>query len=487
MTDPRAAIVTPPSPEHDRYKFLIPLLTFLCLSVIVGVTAALMTRQRLDAELLVMERLATEKSDRIAANLEQHFSRGIALARMIEAHGGLFDNVNELGHILADHDAILSLGIAPGGVISHVFSQIERPELIGIDLFTETVYVGHLDHYESTALSQIVYNTRRFTMGGPFFDLFESASLIGRHPVFVSDATGAATFWGFVSVTLRYPQAIFDEDIYTDIQAMGFNYEMWRINPVSELRQTIGGQPTVLSSGTRHVDMPFSVLSNEWHLTISASTQWFHLLEVWLMIIVSFLLSLLGSIFIFFYQQERKRSEQLLNLSIKDPLTQIYNRRYFMECIATISQDFRKQGRVAYVLMFDLDHFKRVNDTYGHLAGDQVLIEMAALVNALLRPSDLFARYGGEEFITFLATADEADALQIAERIRTAIESTPVITPDHTIHITTSLGLAELTPTCSPKETINLADQRLYRAKRQGRNRLCYTDDDRAQDDVSTT
>ena len=122
--------------------------------------------------------------------------------------------------------------------------------------------------------------------------------------------------------------------------------------------------------------------------------------------------------------------------------------------------------------MIDLDHFKKVNDKYGHQVGDQVLASIASICQKNLRNIDILARYGGEEFVIILPETTASQALQTAERLRTDCESNRVESAQGPISLTISLGLAELTKTCKTlDELIDSADQALYESKRNGRNK----------------
>jgi diguanylate cyclase (GGDEF)-like protein len=170
--------------------------------------------------------------------------------------------------------------------------------------------------------------------------------------------------------------------------------------------------------------------------------------------------------------------EQLKDAAYTDTLTGLYNRRHFME-LATMNLERSKRERLPYsILMFDLDYFKKVNDTYGHLAGDETLRQMALQVKASVRIYDIVARYGGEEFIVFLSNAGKDVALALGERIRLSIENTPCIYEDQSLTITCSIGVAVGdASTVGDTETIlgrllKNADDALYAAKNNGRNQV---------------
>ncbi|QGZ59120.1 sensor domain-containing diguanylate cyclase [Paraburkholderia acidiphila] len=157
-----------------------------------------------------------------------------------------------------------------------------------------------------------------------------------------------------------------------------------------------------------------------------------------------------------------------------DPLTGLPNRRHFERAAAqAVAMAQRHQTQVA-VLGLDLDHFKRVNDTWGHAAGDQVLAEVARLFKASLRDQDLPARMGGEEFAAILPGTDGQQARSVAERIRVAVQSTPVVLEDgQVVHITVSIGGALYrSGEADLHEAVKRADAALYRAKQSGRNRV---------------
>jgi diguanylate cyclase (GGDEF)-like protein len=179
------------------------------------------------------------------------------------------------------------------------------------------------------------------------------------------------------------------------------------------------------------------------------------------------------AMFVHLMARLRDREEKLLAASRTDLLTGLANRRHFMEAFERELRRSRRHGRSLGCILFDMDHFKRINDTYGHLAGDRVLQAAARILGDHLRAGDLLARWGGEEFVALLPDTDHAGSLAMAERCRLALASTPIDVGDETLHVTASLGLA-----CFPQhdvlrcdDLLRLADGALYEAKAQGRNR----------------
>lgn len=158
-----------------------------------------------------------------------------------------------------------------------------------------------------------------------------------------------------------------------------------------------------------------------------------------------------------------------------DALTGVSNRRHLMEVLQTEFERCRRYTRPFALLMFDLDHFKKVNDTYGHQAGDAVLVEVAAALQTALRLNDTVGRYGGEEFAVVLPETDAEAALLVGERCRTLVEELNVnYGAKLPLKVTASIGLAAVPDAgiCDLDGLIKVADSALYRAKGAGRNRL---------------
>jgi diguanylate cyclase (GGDEF)-like protein len=175
--------------------------------------------------------------------------------------------------------------------------------------------------------------------------------------------------------------------------------------------------------------------------------------------------------------QAEQMAHKLYESSVRDPLTKAFNRRYLIERLGSEIAYARRHATGLSLILLDIDHFKRVNDTHGHLAGDDVLREVAALIGRMIRAEDVLARFGGEEFIVLARGIELRGAGLFAERIRIGVERTSVTTEGKVLRVTTSVGCASLGELPDGQRTseglIRVADQRLYRAKTEGRNRVC--------------
>ena len=168
--------------------------------------------------------------------------------------------------------------------------------------------------------------------------------------------------------------------------------------------------------------------------------------------------------------------DALCELSLRDPLTGLSNRRHFLAALDQEIDRVTRAGDMALLLLVDIDHFKRVNDTHGHPAGDQVIRAVAQCRSACVRPMDTVSRYGGEEFAIILPSCQSVFGAQVAERIRERVAATPlVLEGGDTLHFTVSIGGAYAPQWLrfTAAAWIERADEQLYRAKAEGRNRVC--------------
>jgi diguanylate cyclase (GGDEF)-like protein len=189
----------------------------------------------------------------------------------------------------------------------------------------------------------------------------------------------------------------------------------------------------------------------------------------------------IGSISIlkFSYQDalDEELQKNLYESATRDALTRVSNKKTFLDALAKEFAFAARHKRPLSVAIFDIDHFKRINDTRGHVAGDHVLVSLAQRVEASVRTEDMFARYGGEEFVLLLRDTSEAEAILCAERVRLMVEGADIVYEKVRIPVTISVGVATLTPSApdsyaDAEALLKSADKYLYRAKQGGRNRV---------------
>ncbi|MEE2026083.1 sensor domain-containing diguanylate cyclase [Alkalimonas mucilaginosa] len=168
-------------------------------------------------------------------------------------------------------------------------------------------------------------------------------------------------------------------------------------------------------------------------------------------------------------------NQQLEKLSVTDTLTGLYNRKMLDQVLERAFQSYQRNAEPFVVLLLDIDHFKAVNDTYGHLAGDQVLAAVSQCLRQRIRPNDVLGRWGGEEFLLICPKTTASEAQPLAERLRTAVQSTTTDVQEHAIQVTISIGGAAMQSNLGIDDVLTLADRQLYAAKAAGRNR-CMID-----------
>ena len=171
---------------------------------------------------------------------------------------------------------------------------------------------------------------------------------------------------------------------------------------------------------------------------------------------------------------ESQYHEIVFRMAITDGLTNLANRKQLDTVLAEELPRAQRHGRHLSLLMIDIDHFKKINDTYGHLTGDSVLRGLAQALQKRLRPNDKLARYGGEEFCLVLPETSLSSAVRIAEDLRGIVANQAFAAEGQEIHVTVSMGLAAAKPIMTVEQLYKAADEMLYKAKNSGRNRLCY-------------
>jgi diguanylate cyclase (GGDEF)-like protein len=173
-----------------------------------------------------------------------------------------------------------------------------------------------------------------------------------------------------------------------------------------------------------------------------------------------------------FYNISRVIAEKdaITKVAQKDELTQIFNRTKFNSILSLALRNAEIYNESFTIILFDIDHFKQVNDKYGHNVGDQVLIQLSSLIKSQLRNQDTFARWGGEEFVILSESATQDDAYMLAERLRETIETFPF---DVIEKLTCSFGLSQCENNDTATSILKRADDALYQAKKSGRNKVC--------------
>ncbi|MET0987029.1 MAG: GGDEF domain-containing protein [Steroidobacteraceae bacterium] len=171
---------------------------------------------------------------------------------------------------------------------------------------------------------------------------------------------------------------------------------------------------------------------------------------------------------------EAQYHEVIFRMAVTDGLTNLSNRKQLDTYLAEEITRAERHGRKLSLLLADIDHFKRINDTYGHVIGDAVLRSFAAVLQKRVRPTDRLGRYGGEEFCAILPDTSATDAARIAEQLRRTVAERTLTADGNEVKVTVSIGAASWQPEWSRDDLYRAADAKLYQAKEQGRNQVCW-------------
>lgn len=440
---------------------LVAVAAFFASLCLCGLILVAMTTNKADLDRLTMEQLIIEKSLKLTEIVHKLLYKTEALAALVIENNGEVNNFERVAATLLDDPAIANVLVAPAGVVSHVYPLRGNEGVLGFDFFRESA--GNRE-------ALVAKETKQLVFGGPFDLVQGGQALVGRLPVFMNAPDGGKTFWGLVSVTLKYPRVL-DGLGLAVLEKQGYAFELWRVSPDTGERQVIAASDYGYNKNARFIEKEVKILNATWFFRLAPVKHWYQYAETWTLVFFGLFASgLLG--FVVQNNSELKRMQgRLEDMARSDALTGIANRRHFMEEAPVRLQHAARNKQNCFIIMFDVDRFKRINDTYGHAAGDMALSAITARVKNVIRPYDLFARYGGEEFILLATELDREEAESLSTRIRLSICETPFVFDGVSLEISASFGLAQVLPTAGLDAGIRQADVALYEAKRQGGNR----------------
>jgi diguanylate cyclase (GGDEF)-like protein len=375
------------------------------------------------------------------------------------------DDIDDFDHLAAtiiDDDVIKNLLLAPDGIVTQVYPRQGNESVLGLNFFTQGA--GNKEAILARKMGALV-------LGGPFISVQGEQIIVGRLPVYQQRDSKENTFWGLVSITLKFPQVLDGVGLNT-LKSHGLTFELWRINPDNGEKQIIANDNGSGSNQGYFIEERIDIFNAVWYLRISTTRTWYEYPENWVMVTATFFISLLIIVIIQKNFQLKKASDKLQYIANTDALTGIFNRHYFMDFTSIYCTKMIRTKENCYIVIFDLDYFKKINDSYGHVAGDMVLRDVTDRIKTCIRAYDVFARYGGEEFIIFFSGIEEEDLLNLVERCRQILEARPVAYECYTIPVTASFGIAAVNAEEDLKSAIISADSALYQAKKEGRNKF---------------
>lgn len=399
---------------------------------------------------------------------------GIAATSMLEAKLRLDDYATTrfdvwATSILAVNRSVKAIQLAPNAIIKMTYPLKGHEEVIGYNLLEDPkIRKGVLKSIEDKTVTFI--GPLKLKQNGRM-------ALLVRRPVFDLSSAGG-NFWGFATAIIYVEEIA--KHLSQGIENAGLNYSLYGDDPDSP------DSALILQSDTppnREQGKNFSIAvpNGEWHLTLAHSDggnrlgTWAHLSLL--------LLSLCVGYVIYRFQRQAhsqaqalvRLNEQLRQLASFDSLTGILNRRQGTHIAEELFHLAKRNGMPYSIAFLDVDHFKQVNDRYGHDAGDFVLIDFTKRISKLIREGDVFVRWGGEEFVLLLPETDLAGAEHLCEKVRVCVQDAGVCYKQQEIKLTVSIGVSTLADRdAQVDDTLRRADDAVYLAKRNGRNR-CET------------
>jgi len=423
---------------------------------------------RTNIENLRLEQQIYERIHRLNETITILLNKTQALAAIVIHDNGSMDSFEIIAPSIVNDPVIQNIILAPDGIIAKVYPYAENESLIGWNYFDSGA--GNSEAVAAMDLDQLV-------LGGPTEIFQATEAIFATLPVFIdvpaqNDGDGTQEFWGLVCVTLKFPEILERAELEI-FDTYGISYELWRINPDTNEKQVIANNHNIIIPGRRFIEKSVDILNAQWYLKVWQNIAWYGHPDNIAFIIAGFFISLI----VFLVMQNNYDLKKMQNvfeqMAITDHLTGISNRRHFLEIVRINIEKARRLNEDCYFIMFDIDKFKDVNDTYGHQIGDKVLMDVTARIKTNIRAYDLFARYGGEEFIIFTAGISKKIVCDITERLRVSLCSRKFEYEDISLNCSASFGIAHMHD-YNLDRAIKQSDDAMYAAKRNGRNCVVY-------------
>ncbi|REG86971.1 bifunctional diguanylate cyclase/phosphodiesterase [Marinomonas pollencensis] len=427
---------------------------------------------------LLLDGLSRTQASTIERRLSLAFTSTQLLAIEIEHHNDDFDGADDFDdfdeyskHLMSFIEGISSLQLAPNGIIQRIFPLEGNEAAIGLDIFANS-------KYREAALQAI--EEHKMIAIGPVSLVQGGTAVIGRSPVYLYRGTQREVFWGFASAIINLNDLL-EPTRLKELEADGYQYNLTRkhLDTGKSLVFAQSEKPLSTPLATAQIHLPIGVwqinMSRDIHTRLESNFFAGAMLTliVALLITIGFYAILIQPLRL--STLVREKTEELQRLAYNDPLTKLPNRRYLNDQLPALLKRNKKRRQISAFIYFDLDNFKRINDTIGHDVGDQVLEIVAQRLDSLCKDDDKVVRLGGDEFGIFLSNiANKQAAKEHAERILAYIHS-PISLDTREFFLSTSLGIAMIPEHGNTLVSImQNADMALYQAKQRGKNQSVF-------------
>lgn len=414
---------------------------------------------------LLLNDIVNAQAKAFERRLSQSLSATHILALEVQQQNGRIDDFDHFSEeILRTIGGISNLQLAPDGIIQKIYPLLGHEKAIGHNILKD-------DKRRKEALSAI--NEQKLTLAGPFELIQGGVAVIGRNPVFIRDGN-KQIFWGFTAALIYLDDLLASTELDL-LQSKGYRYQLTRRSPDTSETEVITAsrEPIVSPHRTSTINVPNAT----WKITISRPMEG----SIWqatLGYLTSITIALFGSWAMWFVLRQpeklqkivKQKTHELEKFAFYDYLTGLANRRLLNEHLEQVIQQTECCGNSAALLCFDLDDFKRINDSQGHDVGDCVLQQISHRLNSVVNKNDIVARLGGDEFTVLLSASYSAsDAGRIAGQLIEVI-SEPIFLNNKELSVSASVGITMIPSDGNDVSTLlRNADMAMYSAKKSGK------------------
>lgn len=440
------------------------------------------TQSLINNQQSILSDLSRAQASELERRLSAAFTSAQILAYEVEFNNGTTEWFEDYADkLIQSIGGIENLQLAPEGIISQIYPLGGNEAAIGLDIVSTP-------RFTTEAMAAI--KSRSIFMIGPVPLVQGGVAVISRSPVLLNRDTQRELFWGFASAVVFLDDLLKTTQLI-ELEKQGYQYRLTRIETGSNLPIELFASEAPLTEIKASTDLVLPV--GNWTLSVSLNlTEQLEDRTYSGYILTLIVASLLSSALYFLLMQPiklaalvKEKTKELQKMAYNDPLTGLANRRFLQDNLPAILMENKDQQRLSAFIYFDLDNFKRINDTIGHDVGDQILTIVADRLNTLRGPSDLVMRLGGDEFGIFLNhVKDKAQVCEQASTILSRIRH-PVKIELREYSLSTSLGIAMIPENGFDLVTVmQNADMALYQAKSQGKNQYAfYTEFMKTQND----
>lgn len=404
-------------------------------------------------------------ADRISRQLHDLSNDLIPLYTLASVTGwGVEDFNTTAQEITKSRPEVVAINLAPNGVVTHIFPYEENKSTLGHDLLKDE---------ERRKEAELAKETQKITLSGPFHLRQGGVGLAFRQPIYFPSDKENDTFWGFAIIIYRFPDVIVSRVNFEILTQAEFSWRLWRIDP------TDGKKVVLLHSGEVLDDFftyEIELQNATWHIDISPKSGFLNFERIAILVSISLIICTAVSFLVVYFVKLFAKYRDIKKEVFLDSLTGLHNKKFFWDTFDPLLEkylhSYNTRSTNLFLCVFDLNNFKHINDSYGHMAGDQILIEFSQKLLQELDYNEFAVRFGGDEFIAVLycPLTDNIDFSKRIQEMKSRLEFTCRIGKED-LNVTVSMGaLSPCTDMLKEKPAhmsageffLELADRRMY-------------------------